>query len=638
MTLEARLQTYLLARLRRDELNKLYRRAEGAGLMESRFIDPGNDVSGQIWSLTDRGVALLEQDCGHPSGKTMSRFQRALHRSSERADPVRFDDDTGIVYENPKHVAANPKVAAKPDVDVTASSKSVGLARVREHVPPASVADVTVALLISTAFSASAVSIQMLLDVLARPNPCIVLRVPVPGSERLCADMFERDLIVPRRVALVDAIPGQRLTRHYRDNPADRGRVLAVSGTFAREKSETGLKDAVTKALLETSTPILVLDEAPDGDLPGRLEAATDLIVKGQGITSGIIAEVMKLCLGIHRDTALAAMKAVEFTPLHLGVEDLVAALRPSRSPEQIVGALERLDLVNWVAAEESKTETDRHQRGNDGKDGSSGSAKKAGKTEPRFDVIQPAAIPAPDKSQRTNKIQFVETLAGYGAACDWTLDLKSDLALWREGYLHWSEMSTKLLLSGPPGTGKTTFARALCNTLQVPLLATSVSQWLEASYLGDVMTVMSATFEAATKHRPAILFIDEIDGIGRRGSGGAHADYWDSIVNRALELLDGASKTEGVIVVGATNNPDRIDPALRRSGRLETHVEIQLPDTNALVDILAYHLGGDLDALIESRKDARTDDLLVMLLGDGDQDARFEAVGNRQKNGEPRL
>ena len=160
-----------------------------------------------------------------------------------------------------------------------------------------------------------------------------------------------------------------------------------------------------------------------------------------------------------------------------------------------------------------------------------------------------------------TEKAAFlrVETLAGYGAAKDWALDLKTDLDLWRDGKLPWAEMSTQLLLSGPPGTGKTTFARALCNSLQVPLLVTSVSTWLEPSHLGDVIRRMRMAFEEARDKAPVILFIDEIDGIGKRqNSDREYADYWNSVVNRMLELVDGAVKTEGVIIVGATNRPAR--------------------------------------------------------------------------------
>jgi cell division protease FtsH len=163
--------------------------------------------------------------------------------------------------------------------------------------------------------------------------------------------------------------------------------------------------------------------------------------------------------------------------------------------------------------------------------------------------------------------------------------------------------MSTKLLLTGQPGTGKTTFARALCNTLQIPLLATSLSTMLEPGYLGDVLQAMSGAFEAARDQAPSILFVDELDNIGKRLAGGdKNAEYWNSIVNRMLELLDGVGKTEGVIVVAATNHPDRIDSALLRSGRLETRIDIPLPDTTALTGILEHHLGSDLVTVIGTR------------------------------------
>jgi cell division protease FtsH len=157
--------------------------------------------------------------------------------------------------------------------------------------------------------------------------------------------------------------------------------------------------------------------------------------------------------------------------------------------------------------------------------------------------------------------------------------------------------MSTKLLLSGPPGTGKTTFARAMCNTLQIPLLATSVASWLEPGYLGDVLKRISATFDAAHQHGPAILFIDEIDGVGQRDGGGSrhYDDYWVTVVNRVLELPGWGHSVGGHHHCWSTNRPEAIDPALRRSGRLETHIAIQPPDLDALEGILAFHLGNEL-------------------------------------------
>jgi cell division protease FtsH len=212
--------------------------------------------------------------------------------------------------------------------------------------------------------------------------------------------------------------------------------------------------------------------------------------------------------------------------------------------------------------------------------------------------VVQPVtSIP-----QSVPTIPTIESMHGYAKARAWGLDLQADLALWREGKLAWDQMSTKLLLSGPPGTGKTTYARALCNTLGVPLVLASVSTWLEPGYLGDVIKRIRLTFEEAAKLEPAVLFIDELDGIGSRGRSRDHDDYWRSLINKLLELLDGALRSEGVIVVGATNDPGNIDPALRRSGRLETHIEIPLPDVDALVGIIEHHLGDDRTAVIASK------------------------------------
>ena len=118
----------------------------------------------------------------------------------------------------------------------------------------------------------------------------------------------------------------------------------------------------------------------------------------------------------------------------------------------------------------------------------------------------------------------------------------------------------------------------------------------------------MVKTFAEAKAMAPCILFVDEIDGIGKRQPAEReHADYWNTVVNKCLELLDGAVKSEGVIVIGATNRPEDIDEAIKRSGRLETHIEVPKPDVPTLAEILAHHLGDDLEAVAADAERDRT-------------------------------
>ncbi|MBX9459674.1 MAG: ATP-binding protein [Rhizobium sp.] len=327
-------------------------------------------------------------------------------------------------------------------------------------------------------------------------------------------------------------------------------------------------------------------------------------MIKLDRIDRSLLAEILEAALGIPASSALSSMQRLDLDPAGIGLDHLVLAARPNRAIDDIVATLK-------VLAKASNRDDD----GNDGegkadeqkKDRSkAGKGKSSSKETPRFDVT----LPEPTETDvameaapiRSRTVPRVETLAGYGEAQDWAMDLKADLELWQQEKLAWSDTSSRLLLHGPPGTGKTTFARALCNTLNIPMIATSVGRWLEPGYLGDVLQLLSAAFDAARANAPSILFIDEIDNIGRRGGTGANSDYWNSLVNRMLEILDGAARLEGVVVLGATNIPDGIDRALPRSGRLERQIELRLPDTDALTGILRFHLGSDADEVIRSR------------------------------------
>lgn len=162
------------------------------------------------------------------------------------------------------------------------------------------------------------------------------------------------------------------------------------------------------------------------------------------------------------------------------------------------------------------------------------------------------------------------------------------------------------VLLVGPPGTGKTLLARAVAGEAKVPFFTISGSDFVEM-FVGVGASRVRDMFEQAKKQAPCIIFIDEIDAVGRHrgaGLGGGH-DEREQTLNQLLVEMDGFQGSEGVIVVAATNRPDVLDPALLRPGRFDRQVMVGLPDVKGREQILRVH----------SRKVPCTDDVNVAVI-----------------------
>ena len=164
------------------------------------------------------------------------------------------------------------------------------------------------------------------------------------------------------------------------------------------------------------------------------------------------------------------------------------------------------------------------------------------------------------------------------------------------------------LLLVGPPGTGKTLLARAVAGEADVQFLSISGSDFVEM-YVGVGASRVRDLFDQAKRMAPSIIFIDEIDAVGRKrgsGLGGGH-DEKEQTLNQLLVEMDGFGRTEGVIVLAATNRPDILDPALLHPGRFDRQIHVGRPDVKGREDILKVHAKGKrLDDSVDLKLIAR--------------------------------
>lgn len=205
---------------------------------------------------------------------------------------------------------------------------------------------------------------------------------------------------------------------------------------------------------------------------------------------------------------------------------------------------------------------------------------------------------PTPATAGSPRDAPTLERLFGMEEAVSFGLGVARDIKDFKEGKITWAAVDKGGLLSGPPGCGKTLFARALAATCEVPLVTGSYSEWLSngSGHQGNLLIAMRKTFRDARDQAPSVLFMDEIDSFPDWGKVSPHNADWEiQVVNALLSEIDGVEGLEGVVMLAACNHPERLDPALVRSGRLDHHIRIRLPDRTALARILREHLGTDL-------------------------------------------
>ncbi len=150
-------------------------------------------------------------------------------------------------------------------------------------------------------------------------------------------------------------------------------------------------------------------------------------------------------------------------------------------------------------------------------------------------------------------------------------------------------EVPKGILLNGPPGTGKTTIAKVIASTAGMSFFVLKMDE-VVSKWVGESEKNLSKLFNAATRHSPSVIFIDEVDSIGKSRSGSGH-QWAENLLNHLLQMVDGVIKTEGLYIIAATNRADLVDAALKRAGRLNKVIEISLPDFAARQKLFELYL-----------------------------------------------
>lgn len=314
--------------------------------------------------------------------------------------------------------------------------------------------------------------------------------------------------------------------------------VQTLPAAKDRSRAETAALSALSLAL-----PFIALSPLGVTHLPEAVLKATTNRIEFPRLDPITVVRTIRIITGRRCREEVDAELAAKIT-----IADLIVAVRFDRSPAQCLAELRRLASLK-------------------------------------------------DSKKKSRDLALSE-IHGLGEARTWAESTIADIAAWKRGEISWDAISSAIAIAGPPGTGKTLFAKAFASDTGLNLIASSLAKWQSSgeAHLGHLLRAMRADFDAARTQAPSVLFIDEIDSFpDRAGVTHAHRDYVIEVVNALLEQIDGITGREGVILIGASNDISRCDPALLRAGRFDRIVKVGLPNIDELEQMFRVRLGSAL-------------------------------------------